>query len=130
MLHIPLVVLACAFALYGVLSVVVASGDMASIGLAPLHLLVIGYFASTVIGMVSRVSLGHSGRPLAADTLTWGCYIGIIVCAVVRAATEFAPTAAAAHTLMLAAAAIWLACFGLWAWRYVPMYLTARADAG
>jgi uncharacterized protein involved in response to NO len=129
MLHIPLVVLACAFALYGVLSVVVASGDMAAVGLAPLHLLVIGYFSSTVIGMVSRVSLGHSGRPLAADTLTWTCYIGMIVCAVVRAGTEFAPTAETASALMLAAAAIWLAGFGVWAWRYVPMYLHPRVDA-
>ena len=129
MLHIPLAVLACAFALYGVLSVIVASGAMAGIGLAPLHLLVIGYFASTVIGMVSRVSLGHSGRPLAADTLTWACFIAMIVCAVVRAAAEFVPTAAAASALIVAAALIWLATFGAWSWRYVPMYLSSRVDA-
>jgi uncharacterized protein involved in response to NO len=102
---------------------------MAGIGLAPLHLLVIGYFASTVIGMVSRVSLGHSGRPLAADTLTWACFIAMIVCAVVRAAAEFVPTAAAASALIVAAALIWLATFGAWSWRYVPMYLSPRVDA-
>jgi len=129
MLHIPLAVLSCAFVLSGVLSVLVASGSITAVGLAPIHLLVIGYFASTVIGMVSRVSLGHSGRPLAADTLTWACFIGAIVCGVVRAAAEFARGGEPAVVLLLIAALIWLASFGTWAWRYVPMYLKPRVDA-
>ena len=129
MLHIPLAVLSCAFVLSGVLSVLVASGSITAVGLAPIHLLVIGYFASTVIGMVSRVSLGHSGRLVAADTLTWACFIGAIVCGVVRAAAEFARGGEPAVVLLLIAALIWLASFGTWAWRYLPMYLKPRVDA-
>jgi len=129
MLHIPLAVLSCAFVLSGVLSVLVALGSITAVGLAPIHLLVIGYFASTVIGMVSRVSLGHSGRPLAADTLTWACFIGAIVCGVVRATAEFGRGGEPAVVLLLIAALIWLASFGTWAWRYVPMYLKPRVDA-
>jgi uncharacterized protein involved in response to NO len=97
-------------------------------GLAPLHLVVIGYFSSMLIAMVSRVSLGHSGRPLEADALTWVCYFLVIAAALVRAAAEFVPHQALGG-FMLAAGLLWLAGFGAWAWRYVPMYLGPRVDA-
>ncbi|MGZ8157116.1 MAG: NnrS family protein, partial [Burkholderiales bacterium] len=80
---------------------------------------------SMLIAMVSRVSLGHSGRRLEADTLTWVCYFGVIAAALVRAAAEFAP-AQAMGSFMIAAAVLWLTAFGAWAWRYVPMYLAPR----
>ncbi|MGZ8266253.1 MAG: NnrS family protein [Burkholderiales bacterium] len=128
-LHISIAILACALALYGILSAAFAAGVLATVGLAPLHLLVIGYFAAMVVGMVSRVSLGHSGRPLEADTLTWACYLGVLACAVTRAAAELAAATPAGAPLMIAAALVWLASFGAWAWRYVPMYVTPRADA-
>ena len=31
--------------------------------------------------------------------------------------------------ILFVAAALWLLSFGAWAWRYVPMYLSARIDA-
>ena len=45
-------------------------------GLAPLHTFAIGFFASMVLGMASRVTLGHSGRPLVLDNFTWLLFIG------------------------------------------------------
>jgi uncharacterized protein involved in response to NO len=129
MLHISIAVLAVAFLLSGVLSLAVAAGALPRIGLAPLHLLVVGYFAAMVMAMVSRVSLGHSGRALEADTVTWTCYLGVLLAAALRSAAEFLPGSTAGVTLMLAAAFVWLASFGAWAARYVPMYLTPRADA-
>jgi uncharacterized protein involved in response to NO len=127
-LHIALAVLAAALLLSAALSVAVAAGMRAGVGPAPLHLLVIGYFSAMLVGMVSRVSLGHSGRALHADALTWYCYLGVIGCGILRAAAEFTP-AGAAWALMFAAAAAWLAAFGAWAWRYLPMYLNPRVDA-
>lgn len=128
-LHLALAMLAVAFLLSGALSVAVAAGALPRIGLAPLHLLVIGYFAATVIAMVSRVSLGHSGRALEADALTWSCYLVLMLAAVLRAAAELLPGTAAGGALMLAAGFAWLAAYGIWAVRYVPMYLTPRVDA-
>lgn len=127
-LHLSLAMLAIAFLLSGVLSLAVAAGALPRIGLAPLHLVVVGYFAATVIAMVSRVSLGHSGRALEADALTWSCYLGVMLAAVLRAAAEFLPGSTAGALLMLAAALAWLAAFGVWAMRYVPMYLRPRVD--
>ena len=124
-LHIALAMLAFALAVSGAASLAVLLGYASGIGLAPLHLVVIGYFASMLIAMVSRVSLGHSGRPLEADALTWNCFIGVIAAALLRAGAEFAP-AAASGTLTFAAGVVWLIAFGAWAWRYVPMYLTPK----
>jgi uncharacterized protein involved in response to NO len=128
-LHISLGVLAAAFALSGALSLAVAGGVWDRIGLAPLHLLVIGYFAAMALGMVSRVSLGHSGRALEADALTWTCYLGVLVAAGLRVAAEFTLGSSAGTVLMIAAAVAWLVSFGVWAAHYVPMYLTPRVDA-
>jgi uncharacterized protein involved in response to NO len=124
-LHISLLVLTLALAVSGVLSLAVLAGALPRVGLAPVHLIAIGYFSSMLIAMVSRVSLGHSGRPLEADTLTWLCYFGVIASALTRAAAEFVPQAALGG-VMLAAGLLWLAAFGAWAWRYVPMYLAPR----
>lgn len=128
-LHISLAALACAFLLYGVLSTAAAMGFIAHIGFAPLHLLVIGYFAAMVVGMVSRVSLGHSGRALEADALTWACYLGVLLCALLRVAAELLKATSAGSPLMIAAALVWLLSFGAWAWRYLPMYVMPRVDA-
>jgi uncharacterized protein involved in response to NO len=127
-LHISLAMLALALALSGALSVAVAVGALPLPGLAPLHLVTIGYFAAMLVGMVSRVSLGHSGRALEADTLTWSCYLGVLATALLRAGAEFAPPPAR-NVLMASAAVVWLLAFGFWGWRYMPMYLRPRVDA-
>ena len=36
------------------------------LGQAPLHALTLGFFASMLLGMAARVTMGHSGRPVAA----------------------------------------------------------------
>jgi uncharacterized protein involved in response to NO len=124
MLHIAFAVLALALALH-VLQSLAWLGGRAVLGLAPLHLLAIGYFSAMLLAMVSRVSLGHSGRPLVADRLTFACFLGVLASAAVRVAADLAP---GAPWLMPAAALLWLVAFGAWAWRYVPFYFLPRAD--
>jgi len=128
-LHLSVAVLAVALLLYAVLSLMVATGTLDRVGLAPLHLLTIGYFAAMTVGMVSRVSLGHSGRPLEADAWTWSCYLGLVTAAFLRAIAELALGSGSAPVLMVAAALLAFASFAAWAWRYVPMYVTRRVDA-
>jgi len=128
-LHISLGVLAAALVLYAAQSAAIALGIPSRATLAPLHLLTIGYFAAMTLGMVSRVSLGHSGRKLEADALTWGCYLGVLACAALRVGAEYTAGTAAGSALTAAAALAWLAAFGAWAARYVPMYWSPRVDA-
>jgi uncharacterized protein involved in response to NO len=129
-LHWSLAVLAAAFLLSGVLSLGAAAGALDRVNLtAALHLLVIGFFAAMTLGMVSRVTLGHLGRPLVADGVTWSCYLGVLAAGLLRVLAELPLAASARSYLLVAAGLVWLAAFGVWAWRYVPMYLMPRVDA-
>ncbi|THF64380.1 NnrS family protein [Pseudothauera rhizosphaerae] len=97
------------------------------LGLAPLHALALGFFGSILLGMVSRVTLGHSGRPLAADTLTWSLFLALQGVVALRMLADLAP-ALLSPWLMLAAVAGWLGIFIAWAARYLPIYLRPRVD--
>jgi len=126
MLHIAFLWLGIAMTLYALQSLVLLITGTDPFGRAPLHALGIGFLTGMVIAMASRVSLGHSGRALLADTLTWAALVGVNGVALVRMAAEFWPSANA--TLNLGAALLWLAFVGTWALRYAPMYLRPRRD--
>jgi len=128
-LHLSLLGLVMALLLYGLQSLA-QLGGVNVLGLAPLHALTIGYFSAMVIGMASRVSLGHSGRALAANRLTWMCFLGVLATATVRIAAELPLVSALRSTLILLAAVAWLGCFMLWGLRYLPLYLQPSADEG
>ncbi|MBB5190171.1 uncharacterized protein involved in response to NO [Silvimonas terrae] len=95
-------------------------------GLAPLHALTIGFFCCTLLGFVTRVSLGHSGRPLAVAKVTWMLYWLMHAVVLARIAGEFFTHQA---TLWFSVAAVaGLFTIAAWGWRYVPMYWQPRAD--
>lgn len=98
-------------------------------GLAPLHALGIGYFASMVLGMASRVTIGHSGRPLVLDHSTWLLFLGFQAAVLFRILPDIIPPAAPlAPMLYSLAGLIWLVCFTLWASRFAPIYWRPRVD--
>lgn len=123
MLHIAFLWLGIAMILYAVQSLALLAGSD-PLGRAPLHALGIGFIAGMAIAMASRVTLGHSGRPLAADDLTWAVLLGLNVVALLRIAAEYLP----ATPLNLLAALGWLGAMGVWAARYAPMYARPRVD--
>lgn len=96
-------------------------------GLAPLHALTIGCFGSLVIGMGTRVTLGHSGLPFIVDTALKVMFTGMQAAAILRVLADILPHQ---HNswLYLASALIWLCCFTPWVWRYLPAYWRVRAD--
>jgi len=125
MLHIAFLWLGIGMSLYAVQSLALLATGMDFLGRAPLHALGIGFLASMIVAMASRVTLGHSGRALSADTLTWAVLLGVNASAVLRIAGEFLPQVA--HWLNLLAALVWLAALLPWVLRYLPMYLQPRA---
>lgn len=129
MLHISLAVLAAALAFHAVASFATLAGYPGLFGRGPLHLLGVGYVAAMTLGMVSRVSLGHSGRALEADAMTWYGFLALVAVGVVRAAADFAPLAGPARAPLLGIAALaWIAVVTSWAVRFVPLYLVPRRD--
>jgi uncharacterized protein involved in response to NO len=103
-------------------SSVLALFGRAGLGLAPVHALTIGFASSCLIGMASRVTLGHSGRPIVGDRVMWYSFWAMQLTAVLRIGSEFW---AAAHA---AVALAWLTAFAVWAWHYAPAYWQPRED--
>ena len=126
MLHIAFLWLGIAMSLYAAQSLALLTTGTDYLGRAPLHALGIGFLTSMIVAMASRVTLGHSGRALSADTLTWAVLLGVNASAVLRIAGEFLPQLAS--WLNLLAALVWLAALLPWVLRYLPMYLQPRAE--
>ncbi len=93
-LHIAFAWLGLSMLLYGAQNLVLftSGGKLWILGLAPLHALSIGYFASMVLGMASRVTLGHSGRPLVLDKFSWLLFIGFQAAAFFRILPDLLPS--------------------------------------
>lgn len=90
----------------------------------PLHALTIGGMAGAILAMVSRVTLGHTGRelkPPAAMTLAFALLNAGVLVRVTIAAWWPLPG-------LLLAGACWLVAFGLFLRFYAPMLWSARVD--
>jgi uncharacterized protein involved in response to NO len=126
MLHIGFVWGAASFTLYGLDSLMRLAG-VGDLGLAPLHALSIGFFSAMLLAMATRVSLGHSGRPLKADGLIWALFWLAQAAALLRMAPDLLP-GIAPYGLMAVAALVWLLAFVPWTVRHLPWYIKPRAD--
>ncbi len=94
--------------------------------LAGIHALSAGAIATMLLAVMSRASLGHTGRPLVAGPLTVSCYLLITLAALARLAAAWAP-AYWMEMLGLSAAA-WIAAFALFAIRYAPIWFGPRVS--
>jgi uncharacterized protein involved in response to NO len=123
MLHIGFAWLGIALTLYTLQSLTLLFTGHLILAKAPLHALVIGYFTSVLIAMATRVTLGHSGRMMKADRLTWGIFLAFQTVAMLRIVSELPGLDLVVRShLYLCAAAVWLLCFGVWVRKYAPIY--------
>jgi len=120
-LHVAFAWAGIGFGLFGVHSLMVAGG-LPGLNLAPIHAMTVGFASSTLIGMASRVTLGHSGRPIVGDRVMWTCFWAMQAAALLRLAGEWQPL------LNPAAALVWWLAFAVWAWRYAPAYWRVQGD--
>lgn len=124
--HVATLWLGAGMAIYAVQGALAASA-VAWGGLAPLHALTIGYFTSMLLGMATRVTLGHSGRTLGTDRWTWGLFWVFQGVSLLRLAGEFLVWNGPANLVWLASLG-WLLVFGLWCRIHLPFYLKPRPD--
>ena len=76
-----------------------------ALGRAPIHALGIGFFGGMLVAMVTRVTTGHSGRPLRMGAAALACFAGVHLAAVARVASEIATAPGAIRMLLLGSAA-------------------------
>ena len=95
---------------------------------ASLHAFTTGGIGVLTLGMMARVSLGHTGRSIESVPLMTLAFIAINLAALIRVTLPlfFPPTV---YTAGIAAAGLaWMTAFGLFAAIYAPMLLRPRAD--
>ncbi|WP_137937164.1 NnrS family protein [Chitinivorax sp. B] len=107
-------------------SSILSLAGFAGLGLLPLHIVSIGFLGALLIAMATRVTLGHSGRPLTADRTTWLVFWLFQGTVLTRAITELLPWSPAIGYLL--SASLWLGCFIWWHRRYAQYFLQPRAD--
>jgi uncharacterized protein involved in response to NO len=92
-----------------------------------LHALTIGAAATMILAVMTRASLGHTGRALVVSRPTVLAYALLTGAAIVRVLgldLSHAPYA----TVITLVALLWTAAFALFLWVYAPMLLMPRAD--
>ncbi|MDT8376015.1 MAG: NnrS family protein [Mariprofundaceae bacterium] len=93
---------------------------------AALHALVVGGFGTLLLGMATRVTLGHAGRPVFADLWTTRLFLAFQIVPLLRVScgllSEIWPECDIGIHL---SGVLWVLIFFLWAWRYIPLYLKA-----
>lgn len=127
MLHLGFFWLGIALALYAWNQAVLLAGiPQAALGLAPLHALTMGFFGGVAFAMVTRVTAGHGGRQLVAESLTWALFWLLQAAVIVRVLVDAWPSAG--RWLTPLAIALWCAAFLPWVIRNLRIYLSPRAD--
>ena len=104
---------------------------LASLGLLPasaaLHALTVGSMAGLIIGMMTRTTLGHTGRPLKAGRAEAGMYWLIQLGALARLLAAAGPASLYVPAL-LAAGLCWSLAFAGFVLAYAPYLWRARVD--
>ena len=95
------------------------------LGLAPVHVLTIGFAASLLVAMVTRVTQGHSGQALAMTGTAWLAFGAIQLATVLRvgAALRFEN-----GTTLVAAALVLVGGLLPWLVRNALIYVHERSD--
>jgi uncharacterized protein involved in response to NO len=91
-----------------------------------LHALTVGTAATMIVAVVTRASLGHTGRPLVVSGSVAVAYGILGASALVRAfATALGPYR---EWAIWVAGLSWIVAFALLLWTYAPILLRPRAD--
>ncbi|MFN8642492.1 MAG: NnrS family protein [Candidatus Binatia bacterium] len=120
-LHLGYAWVAIGFAL----KAAVAAGLL--IPMVGLHALTVGAIGVLTLGMMARVALGHTGRPLRASAPTAVAFALVNAAAAARALVAAALPAWYAETV-LAAGVLWLAAFAIFVADYAAILVRPRID--
>jgi uncharacterized protein involved in response to NO len=97
-------------------------------GLVPLsaavHAMTAGAIGTMILAVMTRVSLGHTGRPLHADRVTTLIYLLVTAAAATRVGAAFAATSY--MSLLELSAALWILAFCLFILHYAPFLVLPR----
>ena len=91
-----------------------------------LHALTAGAIGCTTLGMMARVSLGHTGRALAPSRATVASFWAVVLSALVRVVGPFTP--AHYRGALVVAGALWTLAFVLFTFAHARILIEPRVD--
>jgi uncharacterized protein involved in response to NO len=94
---------------------------------AGLHALTAGAMGTTILAVMTRVGLGHTGRPLQLPNYVVLCFALVHLGALARVAAPWVAGAGQRHILLVGGVA-WAGAFGLFAARYGALLVAPRPD--
>lgn len=119
-LHLGCAWIVAGFALTALAALGVVPGSLAT------HAFTAGAMGSLTLGMMARVALGHTRRPLEIGALMVAAFWLLTAAAIVRV---FGPLWPALSTAALhVAGGLWSLAFALFVYRYLPLLLRPRID--
>lgn len=121
-LHLGYAWIPAGFILLGIASL--GHGDLTT---AALHAWTAGAIGTMTLAVMTRASLGHSGRALTAGRAVRASYALVLVAAALRVAAPLLPLPYL--TALQISAAAWSLGFGLFVVTYAPIFLRPRAGA-
>ncbi len=92
-----------------------------------IHAMTAGAFSTMIVAVMTRASLGHTGRPLLVSRATVAAYVLLTAAALLRVLAPELPGQLHWNALQGAGTA-WIAAFALYLVAYVPILLGPRAD--
>ena len=95
------------------------------LGRAPAHALFVGFFGSVLVSMVTRVTQGHSGRPLVMPKAAWFAFATIQLVTLTRIVAELVDDSLRWQAI---AAMGWLLAMAPWVARLGRITLGPRVD--
>ncbi len=93
---------------------------------AALHGLTIGGIGTITLAIMTRASLGHTGRAVKAAPAIVAAYVLVSIAALARLAAPFLPMEST--LLVVVAGVAWMAAFSIFVLIYAPILVRPRAD--
>lgn len=107
----------------GVAGVALSAAGLVS-SLSSLHLLTVGAIGGMTLAVMTRATLGHTGRALAASAPTSLAYLSLLIAAVVRPIAELLPDYY--HFILGTSALAWIAAFSVFSLEYGRMLVRPK----
>lgn len=121
-LHLGYAWIVLGFALFAL-----AATGFAQAQSSALHAFTAGGIGVLTLGMMARVSLGHTGRLLEPPAVMSWAFVAINLAALVRVVPPLLMPAMTTPA-MLSSGLLWMVAFGLFVFVYAPMLLRPRVD--
>ena len=119
--------LAYAFIPLGFVMLALHSAGLMDNTSAALHSFTVGSIGGMILAMISRVTLGHTGRPLNPPGAVTFAYVFIMLAAIVRVGVSAWLPEWSAWGIGIAGV-LWILAYAIYLYFYAPMLVTTRAD--